>query len=289
LDTPDDVVFDWLQEASYPDQPLGRTILGPAERVRSFNKADLAAFVAEHYVPEQMVLAAAGAVDHDALVAAARPLFEGLPKTPARKTVLGTFSGGEVRKIKDLEQAHFTLALEGPSYLDDSFLSAQTFSIMFGGGMSSRLFQELRERRGLCYSIYASAGAFSDTGTLTIYSGTSGADIADMANVTIDELKRATEDLTQVELDRARTQLKAGMLMGLESASSRCERLARMTHIWGRVPTLDEVSDKMDAITLSNLHDIAQGYCTAGKGAMALYGPVDGAPSLDELLSKLAA
>jgi predicted Zn-dependent peptidase len=155
--------------------------------------------------------------------------------------------------------------------------------------MSSRLFQELRERRGLCYSIYASSGAFSDTGMLTIYSGTSGDDIADMANVTIDELKRAADDMSQAELDRARTQLKAGMLMGLESASSRCERLARMTHIWGRVPSLDEVSEKMDAINVSDLRTMAETYCTAGKGAMALYGPVNGAPELDALLARLAA
>jgi predicted Zn-dependent peptidase len=289
LDTPDDVVFDWLQDASYPDQPLGRTILGPAERVRSFTRDDLAAFVSEHYVPDQMVLSAAGAIDHDALVKAAEPLFGSLAKTPKRKTVLGTFKGGEIRKVKDLEQAHFTLALEGPSYLDDSFLAAQTFSIAFGGGMSSRLFQELRERRGLCYSIYASAGAFADTGTMTIYSGTSEADIADMTNVTIDELKRAADDMSQVELDRARTQLKAGMLMGLESASSRCERLARMMHIWDRVPSLDEVSEKMDAINVGDLRGIAERYCSAGKGAMALYGPVDTAPDLDALLAKLAA
>ena len=289
LDTPDDVIFDWLQEVSYPDQPFGRTILGPAERVRGFARADLQQFVAEHYVPEQMILSAAGAVDHDALVALAEDLFGGLERRRVSDMQPALYKGGEHRVIKDLEQAHFTLALETAGYRSDDIYTAQIFSVAFGGGMSSRLFQEVREKRGLCYSIYAQAGAYADTGTLTIYSGTSGDDVADLSRICIDELRRAADDMTETEVTRARTQMKAGMLMGLESPSARCERLARMVAIWGRVPGLDEVVAKIDAVTTAGVADYVRCLCENGRPSLALYGPVGSAPEVGELARQLAA
>ncbi len=288
-DTPDDVIFDWLQQAAYPDQPMGRAILGPAERVQNFKRDDFRDFVSAHYGPEQMILSAAGAIDHDALLAQAERLFGHLPRTSSALPVKGVFGAHEYRQIKDLEQAHFTLALEGPGYCDDAIYTAQIYSMALGGGMSSRLFQEAREKRGLCYSIYASAGAFSDTGMLTIYSGTSGQDVAGLAHLCIDELKRSGEDMAEVEVARARTQLKAGLLMGLESPGSRCERLARMVAIWNRVPPLDETVAKIDAVTLGKVSDFAQNLCASGMMSMALYGPVDQAPQLAELTEALKA
>ncbi|MEO0359240.1 MAG: pitrilysin family protein, partial [Pseudomonadota bacterium] len=184
LDTPDDIVFDWLQEVSYPDQPLGRSILGPAERVSAFQRDDFSGFVRENYGPDQMVLSAAGAVDHDQIVAMAEDQFGHLVARPQVDFSIGTFAGGERRAIKDLEQAHFTLAIEAPNYRDPAIYTAQIFATAMGGGMSSRLFQEVREKRGLCYSIFCSAGAYSDTGTLTLYAGTSGDRVGDLANIT---------------------------------------------------------------------------------------------------------
>ncbi|MCP5088303.1 MAG: insulinase family protein [Rhodobacteraceae bacterium] len=289
LDTPDDVIFDWLQEVSYPDQPMGRTILGPAERVRSFTRDDLQRFVAQHYVPEQMILSAAGAVDHDALVRMAEELFGGLEKRAVSVVQPALYTGGEHRVIKELEQAHFTLALETCGYLSDDIYTGHIFSVAFGGGMSSRLFQEVREKRGLCYSIYAQAGAYADTGTLTIYSGTSGEDVGGLSRICIDELRRAADDMGDAELARARAQMKAGMLMGLESPSARCERLARMVAIWGRVPGLDEVVEKIDAVTTGSVTDYVQGLCEKGKPSLALYGPVGSAPEVGELADRLAA
>ncbi len=289
FDTPDDVIFDWLQEASYPGQPLGRSILGPSERVRNFTRDDLARFVHEYYGPERMILAAAGAIDHDAIVAEADKLFGHLKSRDAMLPEAGVFAGGEQRRLKDLEQAHFALALEAPGYRDDLVYTSQIYSMALGGGMSSRLFQEAREKRGLCYSIFAQAGAFADTGMLTIYSGTSEGDIADLARLSIDELRRAAQDMTEVEVARARTQLKAGMLMGLESPASRCERLARMVSIWGRVPPLDEAVAKIDAVTVRGVSDFAAGLCHSGKASMALYGPVEAAPDLETLQAQLVA
>ncbi|HHY01820.1 MAG TPA: insulinase family protein, partial [Paracoccus sp.] len=155
LDTPDDVIFDWLQEAAYPDQPIGRTILGPAERVSGFSRDDLSRFVAEHYGPGQMIVAAAGAVDHDALVRQAEQIFGHLPALAGVARQGAVWQGAEARRVKRLEQAHFALAFEGPGYLDPDFYSAQIWTAALGGGMSSRLFQKIREERGLCYSIFA--------------------------------------------------------------------------------------------------------------------------------------
>jgi predicted Zn-dependent peptidase len=289
LDTPDDVVFDWLQEVAYPEQPIGRTILGPSERIKAFSREDLSGFVKEYYGPEQMILAAAGAVDHDQIARAAEALFGHLQprKTPLLKGA--TFVGGERQEVKKLEQAHFTFALEAPHYKDDAVYTSQVYAIALGGGMSSRLFQEIREKRGLCYTIFAQTGAFSDTGMLTIYAGTSAAQIGELANLTIDEIRRSADDMTQAEVDRARAQMKAGLLMGLESPSSRCERLARMISVWQRVPELDETIQRIDAVDLAGVKGVAEAALKAPKPAMALYGPVKKAPSLAELTARLAA
>lgn len=288
LDTPDDVVFDWLQEISYPDQSIGRTILGSSERVKSFSQKDLQKFIGDHYGPEQMVFAAAGAVDHDALVKASEIAFGSLKKRIQKPVISAQFHGGEKRVIKSLEQAHFTLGLESVGYRDEDIYTAQIFASAFGGGMSSRLFQEAREKRGLCYTIFAQAGGFSDTGLLTIYAGTSSDDIAGLAELTIDELKRSAQDMDEAEVNRARTQFKAGMLMGLESPSSRCERLARMMMIWNRIPSLEEVVEKIDAVSVKKVRQFAENICIASRPAMALYGPVDKAPNIEVLSERLA-
>ena len=288
-DTPDDVIFDWLQEQSYHDQPLGRTILGPSERVSAFSREDLSGFVAEHYGPDQMILSAAGAVDHDQLMKMAEEMFghlqprTGLIAEPAR------FTGGEARQEKKLEQAHFALALESPGYRDDAIYTAQIYSTALGGGMSSRLFQEVRETRGLCYTIFAQTGAYADTGTTTIYAGTSADQMAELATITIDEMKRAAEDMTTEEVARARAQMKAGMLMGLESPSNRAERLARLVQIWGRVPSLEDTVAKIDAVSTEDVRVFAEQMAVNAPAALALYGPVSGAPTLAELQERRAA
>ena len=288
-DTPDDVIFDWLQEASYRDQPLGRTILGPSERVSAFSREDLAGFVSEHYRQGQMILSAAGAVDHDELVRMAEALFGHLEPGPASTAEPARFTGGEYRKAKKLEQAHFALALESPGYRDDAIYTAQIYANALGGGMSSRLFQEIREKRGLCYTIFAQAGAYADTGCTTIYAGTSAGQVAELAGITIDEMKRAAEDMNDEEIARARAQMKAGMLMGLESPSNRAERLARLVQIWDTVPTLEETVEKIDAVTTAKVRGFAERLASTAPAALALYGPVKAAPTLEQLQERRAA
>jgi predicted Zn-dependent peptidase len=288
LDTPDDIIFDWLQEVSYPEQPFGRTILGPTERVSSFGRADLTGFVAEHYGPDQMIMAAAGGVDHDAIVAQATELFGHLKPVGNSSLQPARFGGGERREIKDLEQVHFALAFEGPGYLAPDVYAAQVYATAMGGGMSSRLFQKIREERGLCYSIFAQSGAYEDTGQITIYAGTSEDEIGDLIGLTMDELKRAADDMSEAEVNRARAQLKAGLLMGLESPSSRAERNARLLAIWGRVPDVAETVAKIDAVSTADVRRYGADMVQA-KSAMALYGPVGDAPDLEAVRARLAA
>jgi len=290
LDTPDDVIFDWLQDISYPDQALGRTILGPSERVKNFSRANLIDFIAQHYHPERMILSAAGGIDHDEIIRLAEASFGALPMRAAPENFgKAKFFGGEFRKEKSLEQAHVALAFESPSYRDDDIYTAQIYSVALGGGMSSRLFQEIREKHGLCYTIFAQAGAFSDTGMITIYAGTSEAQVPDLMSLTFDELRRAAEDMSSNELERARAQMKAGMLMGLESASNRAERLARQVQVWGYVPDLEETVAKIENVTLDRLRSFSEHIASKAPAALALYGPIQHAPTLNEIQQNSAA
>ncbi len=288
LDTPDDIIFDWLQEVSYPDQAFGRTILGPEERVGAFGRADLKGFVKEHYGPAQMILAAAGAVDHDAIVAQAEAIFGGLKAQPQKAFQPAQFRGAERREVKALEQVHFAMAFDAPGYRHPDVFTAQVYATAMGGGMSSRLFQKIREERGLCYSIFAQSGAYEDTGQITLYAGTSAEEIGDLATLTMDEMKRAASDMSEAEVNRARAQIKAGMLMGLESPSSRAERIARLLAIYGRVPDVDEAVGRIDAVTTEDVRRFAGEICAADT-AMALYGPVEAAPSLEAIRDRLRA
>ncbi len=288
LDTPDDVIFDWLQEVAFPDQPMGRPILGPADRVRRYGATDFRRFVADHYAPAQMILSAAGAVDHDAVVAVAERLFGGLAPAAAPAPEPARFAGGERREIKDLEQVHLAVAFEAPGWRDPSVHVAQVYATALGGGMSSRLFQRIREERGLCYSIFAQAQAHEDTGLITLYAGTGEDEVAELAALTVEELRRAADDLGDAEVARAKAQLRAGLLMGQESPSNRAERAARLLAIWGRVPEVAETAAQIAAVTAADTRAFAARLIERAP-ALALYGPAGAAPGMDALRARLAA
>ena len=288
LDTPDDIIFDWLTEVAYPDQPFGRTILGPAERVSAFGRGDFLRFVGQHYGPDRMILSAAGGVDHEAIVAQATAIFGGLAPVGDRAAAPARFTPGERREVKPLEQVHVALALEAPGYRDDAVYAAQVYAMAMGGGMSSRLFQKIREERGLCYSIFAQAGAYEDTGSITLYAGTSKEEISDLTQLTVDELKRAADDIAEAEVARARGQLKAGLLMGLESPSNRAERNARMLSVWGRVPDPVEAVSRIDAVSMQDVRAFAA-KLVGSRSALTLYGPIGKAKGLEAIRDRLAA
>ncbi|WP_445942011.1 M16 family metallopeptidase [Pseudotabrizicola sp. L79] len=288
LDTPDDIIFDWLQEVSYPDQPFGRTILGPAERVGSFTRQDFVDFVGAHYGPDQIILSASGGVNHEAIVHQAREIFGALKPVGANTMPRAHFVGGERHVVKKLEQVHFAMSLEAPGFRDPDVYAAQVYAMAMGGGMSSRLFQKIREERGLCYSIFAQAGAYEDTGSITLYAGTSKEEISDLTQLTVDELKRAADDMSEAEVARARAQLKAGLLMGLESPSNRAERNARMLSVWGRVPDPVEAVSRIDAVSMQDVRAFAA-KLVGSRSALALYGPIGKAKGLEAIRDRLAA
>jgi predicted Zn-dependent peptidase len=263
--------------------------LGPSELVKNFSREDLLEFVSEQYGPEQMVLSAAGSVDHEKIVSQVKLLFD--KKEPISKAAMisSKYNGGEKQVDKNLEQAHFALAFEAPGYRDETIYTSQIYSIALGGGMSSRLFQEIREKRGLCYTIFAQGGAYSDTGLLTIYSGTSADSLKDLSDITISEMKRMAIDFEQIELDRARVQMKAGLLMGLESASARAERLARMLTIWDRIPTLDEIVKKIDAVDLNDVRHFSDSIISNKKPTLSTYGPISNGVPFNQIIDSLVA
>ncbi|MFM1862184.1 MAG: hypothetical protein RLZ26_706, partial [Pseudomonadota bacterium] len=231
----------------------------------------------------------AGAVDHGRLVDAAEALFGGLGARAAPLQLPARFAGGERRELRDLEQVHMALAFPAPAWSDPDLYAAQIYATLMGGGMSSRLFQTLREEAGLCYSVFAQASAHEDTGILTLYAGTGAEDVAELAERTIAELRRAPGDITRAEVDRARAQMRAGLLMGQESPSARAERLARHLAIWDRVPPIEEIVARIDAVGLTEARGFAEALAAGGQMAMALYGPAEGAPDAATLAARLAA
>ena len=288
-DTPDELIFDWAQEVGFPDQPIGRAILGSTENVSGFDRDALSGFMAERYGPDRLVVSAAGAVDHDALVALAERAFGDLRPRPDLGAQPSAYRGGERREIKDLEQAHVVLGFAAPGYGNDDYLTAQAYATLLGGGLSSRLFQEVREKRGLCYTIYAHPSHYADGGFLTVYAGCGGEDVAELLDVSADQLKDLASNVSEDELDRAKAQLRASTLMGLEAPFARAERAARNLLNFGRIRPVDEVLATLDAINRAGLRDFAASLLRDHPPTLALYGPVAGAPAYDALRERLAA
>ena len=288
-DTPDDLVFDLLQEAAYPDQPVGRSILGTVETVSSFSRESLAGYMGRHYAADAMVLAAAGKVDHKQLVDLAAHQFGDLkPSTPAALS-LAEYRGGEARENRKFEQVHLTFGFPGVSFTDDRFFAMQVMSTILGDGMSSRLFQEVRENRGLAYSVYSFTAALMDGGLFGIYAGTSPDQIDELVTVIADEVRKMADNVEPREFARARAQLKASTLMALESSSGRVEQMARQLLMFGRVIPLEEIVTRIDAVTTEAVTTAAALLLTEGKPTMAAVGPLKKLPDYDTITKRFAA
>ena len=286
-DNPDDHVFDLFQQAAYPDQPIGRTILGTAESVRSFSPETIRGYMDRNYVGDQMVVCAAGAVDHNALVEIADKRFSGLRADGAPAPEKAHYVGGEHRVLSEHEQAHIVLGFEGRAYNSDGFYAAQILASILGGGMSSRLFQEVREKRGLCYSVYAFHWAFADSGIFGVAASTGENEVTDLLPVVLDELVKATETITDEEVVRVRNQIRAGLLMSLESPSSRAGQLARQQILWGRPIPLQETVDRINRITADRVKHVARQLFDHGNVSLAGIGPVAKLPDYGTIANRL--
>ncbi len=260
LDSPDDLAFDLVHDAAFPDQPAGRTILGTPKSVKSISSNKLKAFLAERYHPKGMVLAGAGAIRHEDAVRHARALFGGLSNVSPGPEEPAKYKGGVRSSSRKFEQAHLIVGFEAPSYRDEAFFAAQVFSGLLGGGMSSRLFQEVRERRGLCYAIYSTAWGLKDTGLFAVHAATGAGMVGELIDVVSDEIDRmADAGPTDAEVARAKAQLKAGLMMSLESSSARAEQMARQMLLHGRVLPTSELIDCVDRVTAQEVVAVARG------------------------------
>lgn len=247
-DTPDDIVFDRFQEAAFPDQPMGRPVLGSAELVDSMPREQIIDYMRTEYSAPAIVIAAAGRIDHDRFVDIVTPKLDRLPPRNGHTIEPLNYVGGDFRETRTLEQVHVVCGFEGIAFGDPDFYPMGVLSTLLGGGMSSRLFQEVREKRGLAYSIYCFTSNYADGGLFGIYAGTGEDEVKELFPVICDELLKVCDNIGEDEMARARTQIKSSTLMSLESTSTRVEQAARQLQIFGRTISAEEVIEKIDAV-----------------------------------------
>ena len=286
-DTPDDIIFDHFQETAYPHQALGRPVLGRAEVVSSLPRDRLHNYMASYYRADQMVVAAAGKIEHETFVAQVAEAFGTLPAETTLSCEPAAYDGGDFREQRDLEQVHLVFGFDSLSYHDPGYYGLLVLSTLFGGGMSSRLFQELREKRGLVYSVYSFVSAFQDSGMFGVYAGTGEAEAGELIPVVCDEIGRLSQDLAEPEIERAKAQLRASTLMSRESTGARCEQLAQQLLTYGRSIPTAEILEKIAAVDCSQLQQLAA-RLVAKRPTFAALGPLGRVEEFDRLASRLS-
>ncbi len=289
-DVPDEIAYDLVLDAAYPEQSVGRPVIGTPESVKAIGRDNLSSHLVQRYSADAIVIAAAGAVDHEAFVAKVKALFSGLKPGGNRTESPARFVGGTRASKRGFEQCHLVVGFPGPSYRDETFMLSQVFSGLLGGGMSSRLFQEVRENRGLCYSIYSSAWGLRDGGMFGIHAATGKEMATELAQVVALELRKcASGDLNDKEVQRAKTQLKAGLLMSLESSSVRAEQMARQLLSVDRLIPADELIARIDDVSSDGLGQFAAGLLEFGQPAVAVVGAGGQSQQVAEETSRLFA
>jgi predicted Zn-dependent peptidase len=285
-DTPDDIIFDHLQSAAYGDQPMGWPILGLEETVGAFTSEDLRGYMAGHYHADSMVLVSSGAVSHAQIAALAEEKFARLAKGAIPAPQAAAYTGGDLRFEEDLEQAHLVYGFPGLANDDPDYYVGQLYVAALGGGMSSRLFQEVREKRGLCYSIYAFSHGYQDSGLVGVYAGTGARDAGEISAVIAGEMAAIAGNLSEAELARAKAQLKSGLLMGLERPGARSENIAGQFFALGRLQPVQEVIAKIDAVDNAAVRRYAARIMLTARPTMAAIGPVGALESHDAFAAR---
>ena len=287
VDTPDDIIFDHFQETAFPDQAMGRPVLGRPDVLRSMDRDRVLAYMGAKYAAPSLIVAAAGRVEHDRLVDMVTETFNDLPTTGSDARERPQYRGGDYREARELEQVHLVLGVEGVAYTDDDYYAASILSALLGGGMSSRLFQEVREKRGLAYAISSFLSAYTDSGVFGIYAGTGAEEAAELLPLVMDEIDKVKTGVTAEEVNRARAQLKASLLMGLESTSSRCEQVAQQMLVFGRPIPTEEIVAKVDAVDEAAVARVAA-RLFAGQPTLAAVGPVGKVADFEAIAARLA-
>lgn len=276
-DTPDDIVFDYFQEAAYPNQAIGRSILGPVDNVKKFDRQNFLSYISSQYNYGNMALVAAGNISEKDLFKWGEKYFDNLGKKKLKKPEKANYQGGKFLKEKKLEQINLVMGFKGVSYLDKNYYKAQILASILGGGMSSRLFQEVREKRGLAYSVYAFNFSHQDSGIFGIYSATAPDKVAEFLKATKGEIEKIATKITDAELKRAKKQFEAGILMAKESSSSRMQKLGSNILSHGKVIARDEILRKINKVTKKDVTEIAENFFSEKNGGtFAAIGEVSG-------------
>jgi len=285
-DTPDDLIFDLYSKTAYPDQPLGRTILGTPENVRAVTSKRLLDYMHTQYTTDRLIISVSGHVDTQAFLEQCEKLFTDFSN--AKGTVAGPahYVGGEIRQEKKNDQINLLMGFEGCSYTSPDYYTAALLASVFGGGMSSRLFQEIREKRGLVYTIYAFNSPETDTGTFGIYAGTGEKEVAELLPVLCDEINRLPDTLDEVEITRAKNRAKARILMRAENWSTHAESNATDMVIYNRVVPDSETIERIEAVTREDLSALAH-RIFSGRPTLASLGPIKHVMAYDEVLKRL--
>ncbi len=289
-DTPDDVVFDKFAETAFANQTVGRPILGTPDTVLSFTPEQIRAYLGRNYTTDRMFVVGAGAVDHDSFVRQVEDRFASLPQKPATAPLAdpARYTGGDVREDRDLMDAQVLLGFEGKAYHARDFYCSQILANILGGGMSSRLFQEVREHRGLCYSVYAFHWGFSDTGIFGVHAATGGENLPELMPVIIDELRKSSMTIEQQEIDRARAQIRAQLLMGQESPAARAGQIARQMMLYGRPIPNEELMERLSGITIERLTDLAGRLFFDTTPTLSAIGPLEKLAPMNDILGALS-
>ncbi len=289
LDMPEDLVYDRFQETAFKGQKIGRPILGTPDSITSFTPSAIKTYLDRHYCAQNMILSAAGDVQHEDLVQLAQQKFNHLPVVRTKKSLeTANYTGGQWIEDRSLQEAQILLGFEGCTYFDEDFFTVQVLAAVLGGGMSSRLFQEVREKRGLCYSVYAFHWAYSDTGIFGIHAATGKEDIKQLMPVILDELEKISYDITDEEVARAKAQLRSHLLMSLESPSSRAAQLARHTLLFNRQISPCEQEQKINAVRISDMKKLAKWLFTSSNPTLSAIGPIKDMMSVDDIVARMS-
>jgi predicted Zn-dependent peptidase len=284
-DTPDEYLGELFNAAYFPGHPLGRPIEGTPQTVSSFDRERTSNYHAQEFSPRNLVITAAGNVEHERLVEMAAQIFTssgasvetGVPSSAAESAPPAPAAPILIERKKELEQAHLIIATPWPSARHADRFAGSLLASVIGGGTSSRLWQSVREERGLAYSVGAGASAFSDVGVFTIYAGTSPDQLDEVLDLSLAELRRAVrEPVSSDELQLVKDQAIASILLGLESSSVRAGALARQEIIRGRRITPDEIINRLEAVTIEDLERVARAYFTTDGMALGALGDLNG-------------
>ena len=287
-DTPDDLVMDVFMERAFAGQAIGRPILGTPETIQRFDAAAIRAFMDREYTPDRMVMAATGAVDHDAVMTAAEAALGGIAARAAPDLPVASYTGGDGRMRRRLEQANLVLGLPGVSFRDPAYFATHMFAQALGGGLTSRLWHEVREQRGLAYSVDAFHWPFGDCGLFGIGAGTSKSDLAEVVDVMADTARKAAEDLDETEIARTKAQLKVSLLAALETPGGRAERAARQLLSWGRIIPAEETVAQVDAVGRDEVRAAGR-RVLSGPLTLAAIGPIAALPTRNRIAAALSA